>query len=119
MPVRFKVDENLPAEAAELLRRAGHDAVTVGEQSLSGSGDADLARICQTEARSLVTLDLGFADIRTYPPALYPGMLVLRLRQQDKPRVLETLGRVLPLLAEEPLDRRLWIVDERQVRVRE
>ena len=29
---KLKVDENLPAEAAELLAKAGHDAVTVGTE---------------------------------------------------------------------------------------
>jgi hypothetical protein len=31
----LKIDENLPIEAAELLRRAGHDALTVGDQAKS------------------------------------------------------------------------------------
>lgn len=30
--MRFKVDENLPVEAAEVLRQAGHEAATVLEQ---------------------------------------------------------------------------------------
>jgi hypothetical protein len=30
--MRFKVDENLPAEVAQLLRAAGHDALTVVDQ---------------------------------------------------------------------------------------
>ena len=32
--MRFKVDENLPVEVAEMLRQAGHDAATVLEQHL-------------------------------------------------------------------------------------
>lgn len=34
--MRFKVDENLPIEVAEMLRQAGHDAATVLEQHLGG-----------------------------------------------------------------------------------
>ena len=37
--MRFKVDENLPAEIAELLRSAEHDATTVHEQRLMGEAD--------------------------------------------------------------------------------
>lgn len=48
--MRFKVDENLPVEAAERLRQAGHDATTVAEQRLSGATDASLAALCQREA---------------------------------------------------------------------
>ena len=34
--MRFKLDENLPVEAAEFLRSAGHDARTVLEQGMGG-----------------------------------------------------------------------------------
>ena len=33
---RFKLDENLPHQAALVLRRAGHDVSTVLEQGLGG-----------------------------------------------------------------------------------
>ena len=32
--MRFKIDENLPDESADVLAQAGHDAVTVGAQRL-------------------------------------------------------------------------------------
>ena len=42
-------------------------------QGLRGGADPTLAEICKRESRALVTLDLDFADIRTYPPAEYPS----------------------------------------------
>ena len=84
--MRFKVDENLPIEVAQMLRQAGREAATVLEQHLGGSEDAQLAPLCQLESRILVTLDMDFSDIRNYPPAEFPGLVVLRLRQQDKKR---------------------------------
>ena len=116
--MKFKVDENLPVEVAELLRQAGHDAATVLEQHLSGSADSDVALVCQREERILVTLDLDFADIRAYPPVQFPGIVVLRLKQQDKPHVLEILSRLMRVFPDEPLERHLWIVEERQIRIR-
>jgi predicted nuclease of predicted toxin-antitoxin system len=116
--MRFKVDENLPVEAAEALRQTGHDAATALEQKYGGSADAQLADLCRREGRILVTLDMDFADIRAYPPAEFPGLIVLRLRQQDKPHVLDVLTRLIPLLGQEPLDRHLWIVEEKRVRIR-
>ena len=71
--MRFKVDENLPAEVADLLRAAGHDAVTVNDQGVGGAKDPDLANLLQREQRAFVTLDSGFSDIRTYPPHEYSG----------------------------------------------
>lgn len=64
--MRFKTDENLPEELAEILRAAGWDALSVIEQQLGGKIDPQIAAICRNESRVLVTLDLGFGDIRTY-----------------------------------------------------
>lgn len=88
---KFKLDENLPREAADLLRGAGHDAVSVMDQQMCGRPDADVAAVCQREDRVVVTLDLDFADIRAYPPANYPGIVVLRLTQLDKRSVLSVI----------------------------
>jgi len=115
--MKFKTDENLPTEAADLLRAAGHDALTVGEQRLSGSVDAVVGSVCQREGRVPVTLDLDFADIQTYPPDRYPGFVVLRLARQDKTRVLRVIARTIPLLTSEAVVGRLWIVEEHQVRI--
>jgi predicted nuclease of predicted toxin-antitoxin system len=115
--MKFRTDENLPTEAAGLLRSAGHDAVTVGEQRLSCSVDSAIGSVCEHEQRVLVTLNLDFADIRTYPPGRYPGFVVLRLARQDKASVLRAIGRTIPLLARDQISGRLWIVEEHQVRI--
>lgn len=117
--MKFKVDENLPVEAAEELRQAGYDAMTVGEQNLSGDTDSTISTICQHETRALVTLDVDFADIRAYPPDQFPGLIVLRLKRQDKPYVLQVIGRIIQTLPQEPLEQRLWIVEDTRIRIRE
>lgn len=116
--MRFKADENLPIEVADLLRQAGHDASTVVEQRMAGEPDPGLAAVCQQEGRAILTFDIGFADIRTYPPEEYPGLLVLRLKRQDKVTVLQVFERILHLLQTESLVGCLWIVDEERVRIR-
>ena len=82
--MKFKVDENLPIEVAQLLREAGHDVYSVHEEGQVGVKDHVLAKVCQSENRAMVTLDTHFADIRTYPPQNYSGLIVLRLARQDK-----------------------------------
>ena len=116
--MRFKIDENLPVEVADLLRQVGYNAATVIEQDLGGSPDSDVASVCQDEGRILLTLDTDFADIRTYPPAQFPGLIVLRLHEQDKPHILDTIVRLIPLLPSEPLENLLWIVEETRLRIR-
>ncbi len=116
--MKFKIDENLPNEIIEVLNAAGHNAMSVQDQNLSGAEDAAIASHVAQEERCLITLDLGFADIRAYPPALYSGFVVLRSKKQDKQTVLSLLDGVVPLLASENLAGMLWIVEEGRVRIR-
>lgn len=96
--MKFKVDENLPVEIGDVLNEAGHDAVTVHDERLAGADDGEIALVCQREARAFLTLDLGFSDIRSYPPSKYPGLIVFRLQFQDKPHVLKVCERLLKVM---------------------
>ena len=114
----FKVDENLPVEIAGLLSDLGHDAKTINDQRLQGVNDRVLLERCDNEKRTLVTLDIDFSDIRTYPPRDHEGIIVLRVGNQSKKHVLEVFKRILPLIAQEPIQGRLWVVEETAVRIR-
>jgi len=116
--VKFKIDENLPDELSHLLRDSGWDSLTVEEQRLSGEIDPRLAEICATEERILVTFDRGFSNIRVYPPSNSPGMIVFRLRSQDKRHVLSVAERLVESLRARELRNQLWIVHENRIRIR-
>jgi hypothetical protein len=103
---------------AAALRQAGHDALTIHGQRLTGRPDLDVAAVCRAEGRVLVTLDTDFASIRRYPPAQHRGLIVLRLAHQDKPYVVGFMPIIVGLLEHEPIDGHLWIVEEGRVRVR-
>jgi predicted nuclease of predicted toxin-antitoxin system len=116
--VKFKVDENLPIEAARTLCDAGFDAETVPDELLSGADDRVVAAEAQTEGRVLVTLDLDFANIQVYPPAHFAGIIVLRLKAQDKATVLAYLRRAISVLKQRSPVGELWIVQQDRVRFR-
>lgn len=117
--MKFKIDENLPLEFAEILQNAGYDALTVLDQNLRGEPDTRISSICQQEDRILITLDLDFADIRAYPPQDYPGIVVIRTDRQDKYHLISRLHQLLSLLTVEPIHNRLWILEDTQLRIRE
>jgi predicted nuclease of predicted toxin-antitoxin system len=115
--MKFKVDENLPIEAATLLRDSGHDAMTVHEQDLRGTPDPRLREVCVSEGRVPITFDLDFSDLRSYRGT--PGCIVLRLSRQDRDHVLRVLQRIVPMLHEQRLANSVWIVEEARVRIRQ
>lgn len=119
MTIRFKIDENVPREAQALLVAAGYDTHSVGEENLGGRGDATILSVCMKEDRVLVTLDLDFADVRAYPPAIHRGIWVLRPDAQSIERTLSVLRGAIGLVDDEPIASRLWIVEPGRVRIRD
>ena len=117
--MRFKIDQNLPAESAILLHEAGFEADTVDDEKLSGADDSVISECARVDGRVLVTLDLGFADIRSYPPQEYPGIVVIRCKTQGKIILLAMLRRVLLLLRQRSPEGQLWVVEPDRVRFRE
>lgn len=117
--MKFKIDENLPVEAADILQQAGHETDTVHSEGITGTDDLNISRICRREQRILITLDLGFSDIRTYPPSEFEGVIVLRLARQDKIHVLNIIHRLLSALDRGELKGKLLIVDEKRIRIRQ
>lgn len=116
--MRFKVDENLHRDFASWLGARGHDAQNVWDEGIQGIDDAALSQVVRTENRVLVTFDLGFADIRRYPPADHAGIVVLRLPSQHRAAQLAAASRIVELAATEPLAGSLWIVEETLIRIR-
>ncbi len=118
MEMCFKTDENLPLDAVTLLRSSGYDTMSVFDQSLVGEKDSVIASICQEERRILITLDLDFADIRTFPPNEYEGIIVLRIHNQSKSEVLSVLRRVVAFMKDHTCSKQLWIVEKERIRIR-
>jgi predicted nuclease of predicted toxin-antitoxin system len=86
---------------------------------MSGRPDAEIAAVCQAERRTVITLDVGFANTRLYPPSAYKGIVVIRISRQDKSYVLNLVNSLIPHLSDELLHGRLWIVEDTLIRVRE
>lgn len=116
--LRLKLDENLPGDAATLARARGADVETVRQEGLRGAIDAQIFAVCERERRVLLTLDLGFADIRQYQPGQGPGAIVLRPHQESITAILALLDQALSFADTESPVGQLWVVEPGQVRVR-
>ena len=117
--MNVKLDENITAVAKSLFREFGHDCETVPDEDLTGTADPNLLDACRKEQRLLVTFDVGFGDVRAYPPAGHHGIIVLRLRDQQPQAVLDVLRRFLLATDIDELAGRLCVVTEDRVRIRE
>lgn len=115
--MKFKVDENLPAELLEELQTRGHDAVSVPAEKLIGSTDAILVQAAHKEARVLLTLDKGIPDlVRTLET--HSGVVLFRPGSMGQRAVFEFVRTRLPELLQLNLEGSLTVVSQSRIRMR-
>jgi len=118
--MQFLIDASLPRSAADLLRRLGHDATDVRDAGMRDAPDNAIADYAKRNHLVLITRDFDLADIRNYPPRLYEGILVLKLREDATAgQVVKVLGTFVSRpewLAH--LNKRLAILEDWRVRFR-
>jgi predicted nuclease of predicted toxin-antitoxin system len=116
--LKIQVDENLPVAIADDLRAMGHDADTVDAERLSWADDPTVIAAATAAGRALLTLDKGLADVRTYPPANYAGIILLRPTTAGRNMVVRFVRDHLPHLPDIDPRGRLIVISEAGVRIR-
>jgi len=116
--MKFKIDENLPADLVADLQAAGHAADTVSDEGLSGAAAAAVMAHVQADGRTLLTLDKGIADVRAYPPDQYAGIILFRPRTTGRTETLVFIRQHLPALLQIDLNGHLCVVSDTGIRVR-
>ena len=116
--MRIKLDENLGRPHVALLRRYGYEADRLYVEGLSGIDDAAVWRHVRQEKKFLITLDLGFSDVRRHRPGTHPGILLLRPRRKGRGSVMRVLRQVLAEGRLDALEGCLAVADESRTRSR-
>ncbi len=75
--MRFKLDENLPRELADDLRRLGHDPDSIVEEGLSGAKDRTVLQAARTAGRVLLTA--GRRAVSSFVRARLSALLEMEL----------------------------------------
>jgi predicted nuclease of predicted toxin-antitoxin system len=115
--MKIKLDENLPARLAILLKDLDHDVHTLHDESLIGHADSEIWQAAQRESRFLITQDLDFSDLRQFAPGSHHGILLVRLRSPNRKDLIE---RIAELFQKESVGQ--WagcfvVATERKIRV--
>lgn len=116
--MNIKLDENLGSlRAITWLRLAGHDVMTVREQSLISAPDEELIEICTSENRVLVTSDRGFGNRLKYNPSNYAGIVVIRLSSPSTfEEWREAIDTLIAGLEATDVAGKLWIIQKGNIR---
>ena len=93
MSLRFFADHCVPNSVIQTLLQAGHEILRLRDHIPPDSSDQLVISKAQELDAILLSLNGDFADIVTYPPAKYKGVVALQVRNHPEafPQLLERL----------------------------
>jgi predicted nuclease of predicted toxin-antitoxin system len=92
-----------------------YEAATVSEQDLAGAPDAEIVAVAAAEARILITLDKGIANLVRHPTSTHRGVVLFRPGSLGRRSVVEFVSDRLPALLDLPLEGKITVVTDRGI----
>ena len=121
MRLRFFVDHCVPNSVIQALRGAGHEVFILKEHIPQVSDDAVVITKAQELDAILVSLNGDFADIATYPPSQYNGIIALQVRNHPE-AIITLVQRLINYLSVYPemssYKGQLFLVEAHRIRIR-
>jgi len=122
MSLRLFIDQCVPNSIIEILREAGHEVFVLRDYIPIESPDTQVIAKAQELNAILISLNGDFADIVSYPPSQYKGIIAIQLNNHPEiiPQLMERLVEYL-FLHQEGIyyEGKLLIVEVYRIRIRE
>lgn len=106
--MRFLLDEDVHIKVLDWLAQSGHDVLRVP----SGLKNGRVVELACQESRVLITRDKDFANRLMYPPARFPGIVILRIHPPQLEKLIAALQSLFTNLTEDHLRGKLTVVEE-------
>ena len=122
MPLRFFADHCVSNLIIQSLERAGYQVVRLKDHLPAESPDVAVIARAQELDAVLLSLNGDFADIVTYPPSQFKGIIALQILNHPEiaSRLIERLNRYLQFHpAREEYRGKLIIVEPSRIRLRQ
>jgi predicted nuclease of predicted toxin-antitoxin system len=122
MGLQFLADHCVPNSVIQTLRDANHDVLRLRDILPVESPDGIVIAEALDLGKILLTLNGDFADIVTYPPAKYKGIVALQVHNHPEiiPRLLARLNAYLSAQPSmEDYRGKLFVVEVNRIRIRE
>jgi predicted nuclease of predicted toxin-antitoxin system len=121
MTLRFFADHCVSNSVIETLRDAGYEILRLKDHIPTDSSDSVVISMAQELDATLISLNGDFADIVTYPPEKYKGIIALQVR--NHPEVIpQIMSKLIDFLSsnsdEEYYAGKLLLVESHRIRVR-
>ncbi|MEV0144760.1 MULTISPECIES: DUF5615 family PIN-like protein [unclassified Nonomuraea] len=76
--MNFLVDENLSPRVAELLTKAGHDAVHVRDLQATSAPETTIMELAVADSRTIISADTDFGALLAHARATEPSVILVR-----------------------------------------
>ena len=122
MSLRFFADHCVSNYVIETLIALGHEAFRLRDYLPNDSPDPVVLAQAQTMNTILISLNGDFADIVTYPPANYQGIVSLQIRNHPEmiPQILSRFQEYLSVNPEMAhYQGKLFLVEVHRIRIRQ
>ena len=122
MSLRLLADHCISKEIIDAMREMGHDVVRLKDVLAPDSPDAVVIAKAKEIDAVLISLNGDFADIITYPPKAYEGIIALQVRNRPEitPQLLARLRLYLTSRPDRDYYRgKLVIAEAHRIRIRE
>ena len=108
MTIRILLDQNIPPELCQFVRRhkPRWDVRHVSEIGLHGASDQTIFRSAQRDGAIVITFDEDFADARMYPVGSHAGVVRLRVWPTTVQNTEAALLRLFASIDDDALHRR-------------
>ncbi len=122
MGLRFLADHCVSNSIIQSLREGGHEVIRLRDVLPANSPDPAVIQRAQDSGAILLSLNGDFADIVTYPPGRYCGIVALQVR--NRPQAIPLIvARLAAYLENEPDGNhyrgKLIVVEADRIRIRE
>jgi len=117
--VRFLIDQNRSPHLAELLRKAGHDAVHASELGLERAEDRELLLLAAEENRVMVSGDTDFGALLAMLRVALPSLILFRARHLPRAEhQAAVILRHLDSVADDLARGAILVVTDDRIRIR-
>ena len=117
--LRFIIDEDMPRSVGRALGERGFEAIDVRDAGLRGQDDGAIFHFAQEHQAVLITGDMGFGNIRHFPPGTHLGIVVVRYPNEVPARtVVHDLMAALSGISEDEVRGNITIVEPGRIRIR-
>jgi predicted nuclease of predicted toxin-antitoxin system len=117
--VKFLTDEDMPRSLAPALRGVGLEADDVRDIGLQGRPDSDIFAHAVAHGLTMISEDLGFANVLQYPPGAHAGIVIARFPSQTSTRAINgAIVAALRTLTEQEILGNIVILEPGRMRLR-